>query len=111
MLKMVLGCRSDSTAYSQMVNCGYVMPMDNWSVIGRHMRKRLFFGDNEEDYGFMTTKKHDPAVLNNEALLYVDNEVMGETIFRKYMVPEIEWVEDIAKRYKEYEKNHKNEEA
>jgi hypothetical protein len=81
------------------------------SVIGRHMRKRLFFGDNEEDYGFMTTKKHDPAVLNNEALLYVDNEVMGETIFRKYMVPEIEWVEDIAKRYKEYEKNHKNEEA
>lgn len=77
--------------------------------IGTYMRKRLFFGNNEEDYKFVSLKAPVQSVIDNKALLYTDVQAIGQTVFRAYAVPELHWVESLAKKYQEYIENNKGE--
>lgn len=75
----------------------------NTTILMKFFKKILFFGDNAEDCDSLIHKTPNESVKENKAVMFMDRDRVNVSVFRPYEIPDRDWIDTIAKTYKNFE--------
>lgn len=72
-------------------------------IINTDFKKRMYFGDNDEECNMLTGKNANKASSSGNVVMFRDLNRVSPSLFRNYDIPDKDWVISISNTYKRFE--------